>query len=281
MSINWSRFDSPEEYASFLKDIPPQYSQYEYQHNYDNIRWQGGTCKDGITKLEQGDTTNRALAQEMIGKVDYEHLLTYGMPVLTPCVAGFVPNVPAAISGHPESMFRRGYIENPNISAPLTVYVNVSVDSKLTHTQILNRGIGVLAFVMAMELIRPVDLYVINMRGHSLNPGIYGSIIKVASRPMDLGRAVWMLTSVQFTRAVRSTDVNFRAGMTRNGKGPFLFNLEPQEDTSEQAYRELLQLEPTDVFIRGAHSSDRLMINDPMTWVQQMIEKHSNSTQGE
>jgi len=267
-----SHFEAPEDYAAHLAAIPSQYKREQRQEP----SFFGGSVEANITKLVEGDTSNLARVERIIDNMETSNVFSIDVPVLVPSVVGFVPNVPAVLAGHPESMFNRGYVESPSLTSPLTVYVNTSVHADLKAPEIINRGVAVLAFVLAMERVRPVDLYVLNIRGNEYNPGVYGSVVKVASRPMDLGRATYMLTDLGFTRALRTCDVYHKAQRTARDGGPFAFDCQPQSDESEAKFRELLDISPNDVFIRGAHRSDKLMLSDPVAWVNQMIVKHSN-----
>lgn len=271
MSTTFKHFESPEEYAAYLRAIPSRF------HHNGNYSFSGETLEQGCTTLEQGDTSRLAEAQAILDKLDLAHLFSNNIPVLEPCVAGFIPNVPAAIAGHPQSMFQRGFIESPSILAPLTVYVETAVSAGVTQQQLIARGVATLAFVLAMELVRPVDLYAVSLWSHDHNNGIHGSIVKIASRPMDLGRAVWMLTAPTYARRLAFSAVNFGAGAdaSRLCSKPWIFDSDPTHKNYLPKIRELLALQPEDVFMKGGYLFDKLMLTDPVAWVTKMIAEHS------
>lgn len=265
MAINIKHFDSPEEYAEFLRTIPTQYNCREGS-------WCGASTDQGIKTLEQGDSSRLAKAQAIIDKLDLAHIFSNDVPVLEPCIAGFIPNVPAAIAGHPEAMFRRGFVESPSVSAPLAIYIEVSVSEGVSHDQLIARGVAVLAFALAMEQVRPVDVYAVALSGKGERPGIYGSVTKIASRPMDMSRAVWMLTDATYARQLHFTAGNYLSGCTTTGHVPWAYSF---DSAYEGKVRKLLELQPDDVFMKGGYLFDTLMLNDPVAWVRAMIEKHS------
>jgi hypothetical protein len=274
MNTNFKRFDSPEEYADYLSAIPsylvPTYSQ----------SFGGDSFSSGLATLRGGDTSRLAQAQEIMSKLDVDHPMSLNIRVLEACVAGFVPNVPAAISGHPQSMFRRGFVESPSVNSPLSVHVETTVSAGLSQDQLISRGVCILAFVLAMEMIRPVDLYIANHHSHSKKPGVYGYLVKIASRPMDMGRAVWMLTNPTMARRLFHTTINDLSGAKQQcGHGPWSWDLSPSSEKYQRRTREFFQLQPEDVFMYGGHITDNLMLTDPVAWVKQMIEKHNGTTQ--
>lgn len=277
MNTTFQRFDSPEDYATYLRAIPARF------HHDGQYAFSGETLEHGCNTLEQGDTSHLVAAQAIIDKLDLAHLFSNNIPVLEPTVAGFIPNVPAAIAGHPESMFRRGFIESPSIMAPLTVYVETAVSAGVTQQQLINRGVAILAFVLAMELVRPVDLYAVSLWSHDHNNGIHGSVVKIASRPMDLGRAVWMLTAPTYARRLAFSAVNFGAGAdaSRQCSKPWIFNSAPTHKDYLPKVRELLQLQPEDVFMKGGYLFDNLMLTNPVAWVTKMISEHSSRANNE
>lgn len=271
-------FDSPEEYAAFVRGMSKNW------YPPGQIDWRGGTMDYAINALEHGDTSNFSAVQKIMDKIELADLFTDSIPVLEPTVAGFVPNVPAAIAGHPESMFRRGFIESPSILAPINIYVEISVSAGVTHTQLLQRGIAILAFVLAMERVRPIELYAVSLMSDRTGTRIaHGSIVKIASKPMDIGRAVWMLTAPAYLRQLGFATSHCLAqnndcdGWAISGDGP-------THHSYETKMRQYMQMQPDDVFMKGGYLFDNmkggylfdnLMLTDPVAWVTKMIAEHS------
>lgn len=265
-NVKW--FESPEAYAFWLSSIP------SHLHSDSGWGFAGASVREGCDKLIQGDTSRLAQAQEIISKFDVSDIVSHHISILSPSVVGYIPNVPAIIAGQPETMLNRSFVESPNVQAPLTVYVETTVSSGVSQTELINRGVAILAFVLAMEVIRPVDLYIALPHSHSKKPGVYCPVIKIASRPMDLGRAVWMLTDPCFARRLFHTAINELSGAGRRcGVGPWCWG-SPFSSGYETKFRALLDMKPDDVLIKGGHIYDRLMLDNPIAWVQSMVDKH-------
>jgi hypothetical protein len=269
MNTNIKCFDSPEDYADWLSRIPA--------HLISNSRedFSGAQLSEGVRILREGDTSRLNDAQAILDKVMVEGLVTQHLPILQASLVGFVPNVPAALAGHPESMFNRGFMESPTVNSPLTIYVETTVSAGVSQSELINRGVCILAFVLAMEQVRPVDLYIALPHSHSRKPGVYCPVIKIASRPMDLGRAVWMLTDPCFARRCFHTAINELSGAgQRCGEGPWAWGSSPLDANYEKNVRELLEMHPDDLFFKGGYLYDSLMRTDPIAWVQKMVNQH-------
>lgn len=268
---HYKTFDSPEEYLDYLRmisDIHANQSEY----------WAGRNWNTSLNLLSNGETTHLQRAQEIIDKVDVSDLIANGVPVLGPCVAGFIPNIPAAISGHPESMFKRTLLDSPSVQSPLSVYVETTVSSGVSLDELLQRGIATLAFVLAMEVVRPVDLYVVSLVSHRNNMrGVYGAVTKVASRPMDITRAVYMLTDAAYARRFLHSSSQAQHTWSMDS-GPWCFDSNPSHERYTKEIREFLEMQPEDVYLKGGHLHDKQMLSNPVQWVQDMITKHSGQT---
>jgi hypothetical protein len=269
MDYLFKRFESPEEYADYIEGNGETYATQTYDDD-----WAGCSRDKAIATLRNGDTKMLERAQAILDKVDLSHLQSVGMPILAPCVAGFVPNVPAAIIGHPEAMFKRTMVDNPSVSAPLTVYVDTTVSAGVSVNSLISRGVAILAFILAAETIRPVDLYCVSLGSSPSNMRqAVGAVCKVQSRPMDLARAVWMLTDPGYSRRCR-TEAQYAQHGKRNDPGNWLFNIAPTSPQYESTVREVIGCEPTDVFMKGGYLFDQLMLSDPVAWVQKMLDQH-------
>lgn len=265
---NVRHFDSPEAYADWLETIP------RHLHSDSPVSFAGAWLSEGVKILRAGNTDRLEDARAIMDKLDVEGLISSSMPILQSSIAGMVPNIPNAISGHPEAMFSRGYIESPNLTTPLNVYVETTVSSGISQQELINRGVAILAFVLAMEVVRPVELYIALPHSHSRRPGVYCPVIKIASRPMDLGRAVWMLTDPCFARRLFHTAINelSECGM-QCSVGPWCWG-SPMTSNYETNFRELLDMQPEDVLLKGGYITDQIMLTDPVQWVKNMIAKH-------
>jgi hypothetical protein len=267
------RFDSPEEYHSWLSTIPSHIA-----HRYADS-WSGGSFESNMDKLAHGDMSVVDEANAIIDQLKDAQVFTVGIPVMRSSVVGFIPNVPAAIIGHPKDMWRRDIEDNTNLNAPLTIYTEVVVSGGVEHEELMRRGVAVLAFVLAMQAIRPVELYTINMLGGGR--ACYGTVTKIETKPLDLARAAYMLTSTGYARALAFSSAYAMSNQVHGDcSGQWPWGSNPQNREYEPAMREMLGMQPEDIFLCGAFLYDKLALTDPVAWVKQMIEKH-NVTQGE
>lgn len=267
-------FESPEEYADFHNGIPKK----------DHITspmagWGGGEHWQNVDMLRAGDMTHLAKAQSIIDKLQISDMLTNNIQILDSAIAGFVPNVAAYLAGQPECMFDLQEIEQPNINAPISIYFDVGVSAAVSNTQIVNRGIAAIAFAMAMNAIRPVDLYAVSLSATDNSRMNIGDVVKIASRPMDLPRALYMITNPGYTRMLGLTTLRHIGAKhgysTYMGSWPF--GTLPTNKNYDALCREALDMQPHDIFLKGGFITDTLMLNDPVKWVNEMVKANTGT----
>lgn len=277
--INLQHFDSPEDYVEYLREHITYGRRYINSYR-DNSFFNGNDFDSALSKLELGDTTNLAAAQKIMDKLELAHLFANEMPILQTAVAGYMPCVPAYIAGHPQAMYERTTIENPSLNAPLRIYIENVVSGGVNKKQLVARGVATLAFTLAMETIRPVELYVVT--GASIGGGnkVDGACVRVASRPMDLARAVYMLTDAGYARALHFVASGIQNNKTMTGFVAWPFNSSPMDKNYETKMREVVGAEPNDVYLKGGYLFDEKMLNDPVQWVIDMVKLHSDNHMG-
>lgn len=265
---HWIFFDSPEEYADYLENTVPRSTRNR----------QDSFCGDpfdtAIGYLKNGHTANLAAAQKIMDELGDAQVFTTQSPSIRPDVVGMVPNVPGLLSGHPQGMLARYWEESPSLAAPMSLFVEVTVSAGVSHDQLIKRGIAMLAFALVMETVRPVDLYTVSFVSHSSNPGKFGTIVKIASRPMDIGRAVYMLTDPSYNRRLAFTAYGHLSGTGDSHDSFPWINGSPSNPDYVDKMRDMLEMQPDDVFIKGGFLTDKLMLNDPVQWVKNMVAQH-------
>jgi hypothetical protein len=268
-----ARFDSPEEYRAYLQ------SSEVRSYNWLGDSWSGGTFDQCADKLYHGDTSTVADAEKIMSQLADAHIFSFDVPLTVPSVVGHMPLVPAAITGVPESMLARQYEPQQSNRSPLTIYIETTVSAGVSHNELIKRGVAALAFALAMNTIRPVEVYAISMG----SPGktkynATGAIVKIESKPLDIGRAAWILTNPGYCRTLAFSAMGHMAKSTSR-RIDWSWNCTPTSQKYIAKMRELCDMSPQDVLISGGHLSDSLMRRDPVAWVRQMIEQHTN--QGE
>jgi hypothetical protein len=264
------RLDSPEAYAEWFET-----NNVRETHHTKGNSWGGDSYNSNINKLRVGDETLVSEAEKIIDKMQEQEVFTVGTPIMQSSIVGSIVNVPAAIMNHPKSMFRRVISETSNLNAPLTIYIEVVVSAGVSHKELMNRGIAVLAFCMAMQAIRPIEVYTVNCGGTNQS-GCAGTIVKIASQPLDLARAAWMLTNPGYARSLAFASIQHVHSFT----GAWAWNHYPDGPNGKyvQSMREMLGMNPEDIFMNGAFLGDELCLKDPVAWVQMMIKKHTDQT---
>lgn len=264
------RFNSPEELANYVGTLR-EYRPGSHFH--------GQSLSEAQRCLLNGDVSTVDSAQALITRLEEQAILSTGVKTLTADVVGFMPLVPHVLAGLPNSMLTRYESEIEATNTPITIYIDTTVSSDLSHGELINRGIATLAFAMAMANVRPVDLYTVSTCCADSCNGSYGVCTRIETRPLDLARAAWMLTSPTMARRIMHTSVWNQLGFISLGGGPFSWQLSPTQNSYMASMRDMLSMEAQDVFITGGYIADKLMLTDPIAWVNMMVRKHTNQDQ--
>lgn len=265
------RFDSPEALYDALAKMPTR-----HQHTGDGS-WAGKPYADALRLLDKGDLTWVERASKLIENIEQAAVFTSGVKLMMPSVAGYIPNVPALVSGHPESMLMRQESELQGMQTPIGIYYDTGVSAGVSDTQLLNRGVACLALVMALQMFRPVELYVV----HTIRPdnGIdcAGYAVKVETKPLDLARACYMLTSNEMARRLSFSTCYLAANCTTyDFSGQWAWSMPPSLNNKYIEYtRRLFDMTPDDILLDGAFLFDKLCLTDPLAWVKKMVARHA------
>jgi hypothetical protein len=266
----FSRFDSPEEYLSYLSGLNGGAYAHNERRDFYGLGW-----KDAKYTLCSGTSKYVADAQALINKMADENVFSTSRPELTTQMVGFLPNVPAYLSGQPETMYNITHTENESNIAPLSIYVETLISAGLSHKEIIARGTAVMAFALAMNNIRPVSIYTVCISKPYKSNHNAGIVCAIPTKPLDIERAAFMLCDPAFSRRLAFQAMADHAGSpNKSNVNPWAYNGNPTTKEYEANMRLALQLEPHDVFIYGGYSLDQLMLDNPIQWVKNMIAKH-------
>lgn len=268
-TTNVLRFESPEEYCAYLRDIPSQYKWLQYDSDF-----AGCDFNQSLDYLTDGFDKHLEKAEKLIQEMSDAQIFTQNLPMIEHAMVGGFPNVPAALNGHPKSMFRRGVSENEGTTTPLCIYVETLVSGGVSQDQLVKRGIAILGFVLAMNMIRPVEVYTVTVAAPDRR-GAYGAITKIASKPLDLKRATYMLTDPSYYRRLAFSSMRERAKNDTTWIA-WPWGKAPTDDDYTTKMRALCQCEEQDIFIKGGYLLDEKMLKDPIGWVKDMIKTHGN-----
>lgn len=263
-------FNSPEELLEFLRGMPRNRVAYPN----DNDDWAGGSFDQCLSKLQTGDFASAAKAQQIMDKLETQGIETPKLRTIQQGVVGFMPIVPNVLAGVPECMFTRAQSDIEAETTPVNVYVEVNASSGITTEELFNRGSAVLALVMSLATVRPIELYATGMCDIFSEGKALGAITRIETRPLDLARAAWILTSNGFARKISHSAAKAH-GTRQEGGIPHCWGMSPNNTTYAARYREALNLTKEDIFIPGGWLYDNQMKTDPIGWVNKMVEKHT------
>jgi hypothetical protein len=162
--------------------------------------WTGGmSYDDSVRFTRDGDISGVAASDEWLKK--FESLTpTRQAWARVDSVAGYAPNVPAVLMGHPLSMRRR--VRVSSAIAPLAVCVDLVSSAGIKASTLQKRGALILALVRALSAIRPVELW---CGGSSLPAGQKSTVHawwRMDTTPLDLARAAHVMTSTAVSRGM-------------------------------------------------------------------------------
>lgn len=268
-NTNYTKFDAPEEYLAYLNSLEGNYTNSDRKDFY-GLSWDEAkkTLCSGTSKYVQS-------AQDLISKMADENVFSLVRPELVTQMVGFLPNVPAYLSGQPETMYNIVQTENESNTTPISIYVETLISAGLSHSQIIARGTAIMAFALAMNNIRPTFIYTVCISRPYKSKHNSGIVCAIPARPLDVERAAFMLCDPAYSRRLAFQAMADHAGDNNgNNVNPWAFGGNPTSEDYTTNMRLALQLEPHDVFIHGGYSLDQLMLTNPVQWVKNMIAKH-------
>lgn len=281
------RFDAPEDYCDYLETIPAAhvYEGYTYS-SYSSAGNKMKQHENFIKQLRAGDLSKVRYAEEVMDKLNREQLLAVGAKEPHLSVVGAMTHFPSYEAGLPNCMINEAPSDIRGTHTPLNIYYDRFGSIGLDTQALTNRGIACLAFVMAMANVRPINVYIIaaTANGQIANNsgGLYGSIIRIETQPLDLVRAAHILTSESFTRNLTWSSASYLQAQKHGladkhwgAYGPFV-DTPASGEPYNQSMRHAFQMGKDDIFLAGASVLDELATRDPVAWVAEMLRRHAN-----
>lgn len=237
-------------------------------------KWCGGVLKkEAIQACEFGRPNDMAAAEKDLA--GFEKFLEMPAPRFKTVddVAGGVPNVPAYLAGHPVNMRRKARVADA--LAPLTVVIDLTTTCTITEKEVRRKGMATLAFVRAMAAIRPVNLYVTASLGHygdarDARHGYYAAC-PVETAPLDMARAVFMLTHTGMARALLNGMCGEAHGMGWDGAWPYT-DSDKHKRNLQGSFEALF--EGNVMTVGGLQSHDKFK-NDARAWLVDTLATYS------
>lgn len=271
MLIKWESVEAFTREVSQHLTAPPSYRE--------NLSWFGNkSLKQALDLSIHGDDSTVEKAQELIDKLAIPSIET-SRDVWSPTIAGAYPMVPEYLAGEPQCMRRR--MSEQSDVAPVNVYLNICASASWSADQLLKRGTTVLAFALALQSVRPVEIHLVGHFGESPktnNESLYFDIL-LDSKPLNMSQAAYVLSDCSYIRHLWWEMVWYKKG-TRQGSD-FIYwgkNFVSAElsnyPTFEKLVRKNLQMNAQDLYIPMAYTSDRL-ISEPVAWVNEQLAKYT------
>jgi hypothetical protein len=202
-------------------------------------------------------------AAAMLSRLDDLHI-EVPRPVWSPAMAGAFPSVPAFLAGEPESML--AMTDEASDVSPIRIYVSTTSSAGINASDLEKRGVTILALVMALVQIRPVELLLYTEAdGDRFRHDWSCPIVRVNTAPLHLGQAAYMLSHQGFSRGLSYCYCSDALGFC----GGWMFGAGDEYKRIKIA-RELLECGPKDLVLGGAYSNDPIYLN-PEKWIRDRI----------
>jgi hypothetical protein len=249
------------EYLASLDDAKSHGSAYGYEFT-DNESWDSA-----MAKMTHGDDKHVSKADALLDKLSD---VSEGVPVRewTPSPMGAYPVVPEFLSGMPTCMRS---LSPAGELAPLKVVVSTTSSGGLDLETLRRRGVAVLALVMKLQTIRPVDLYVL-VEGNDCKQGRRQNLfqmIRLDTRPLSIAHTCFALANAGFARQL--TYAHMHRYHSWDGAWPPAY----KSSAYESIVRQECNMTPDDLWIRSSHTSDTLL-RDSVKWVNTQIAKYTS-----
>lgn len=239
---------------------------------YYSSSWAGGSYEDNFKHSRDGDASLVPQAEALLHKVLAD--VNTDEYVRTPCldVAGYFPCVPAFLSGMPENMFT--FTPQVTDRSPVRVFCSVVHSAGVSVETIRRRGVAVMALVLALTRLRPVEL----VTYHTLDyvrfdeRGRLFIEVRHNSTPLQISEACWHLTAAGYSRSLAFPGFgNELAGSSSYGGIRWL------PGAFDRDYvQELLGCKPHDVYVPGTYlngDEHKEIDSDPVAWINKHVKR--------
>lgn len=269
-------YESPEDFFNYLMSLPENCRYYLQSEN--DVKWAGDTGKDALYKLSQGDRTYLKDAEALLDIMRTEGLLSVGQKLYQTSIVGSYPCVPNFLMGQPDTMYKLVESEISSDKSPIDIYVQLNASGGISVKDLVARGNAILGFVMAMQNIRPINLYAISISTTPKNPySASGTKIKLPTNPMDLDRALYILGNPSFFRQLCFGQLVYHDYGTIKRVGiPWPWGgAMPHDAEHVNAVREMVNIGEKDIYIPAPHLFNDEYIKNPIGWIKKELAKYT------
>lgn len=264
----------------------PQAAQHrdDYMRGVEGSQWVDGCTWESATNYAMhGKEDLVSEAEALIDKLE-DFSFETNKRVFRPNFRGAFPCVPAFLANDPRPM--RDLMTVATDNAPITLYVSTTSSSGIGTDTIKQRGAAILALVLMLKRMRPVELYTLTeldlRRSQDIDGELHGNgyegnyicAIRIETSPLNLGQTCFCLTSAGYGRLMMYA-LPHKWGYS--GGWPAKYDeyqerLEPTNPKSTYALwlREYLSMTPQDLYLKPPHL-DQLICQDPLAWLNQTL----------
>lgn len=230
--------------------------------------WYGSeSFMDSLVSGSQGSDKFVAQSEAMLDQINARMAVQTAGMVMDNAMAGFVPDVPAAIMGLPESMIN--LVDTQADHAPVTVWVNTTMSGGFDAASIARRGAGVAALILKLQAIRPVQLNIMV----SLSRCNF-VVCPIHARPLSIGQVSYLLCSAGWTRHVYSY---LSAEHNAGGGWDSIFDAYGHDAQSAEYQKNMVEFlggdVEHDIFIPPLFLHDQLAAK-PAEWVAERLKRY-------
>jgi len=182
--------------------------------------------------------------------------------------AGYFPNIPAYLAGHPCSMRRRTKVLCE--LGPINIYVCTTCSAATSADYMLNRGAAIVALVQKLQSLRPVNLFAVAELQGATDDAFTG-VFRFDTKPVNLAQIAFCFSHVGFTRSVTYNEGqrrdNFNGNWSRQYHRYGGEELRPEYLTW---IRNEIQASPEDIYIPAVNIQQTIG-KDPVRWVNETL----------
>lgn len=254
-----------ESLESFLECMPLDLCEANHEGGY----WTAETWSEFNERIHDGYTGAVPDAEKLLAEIDANIDTTGLIDHWQDSVVGAFPNVPAFLAGSPECMRSfTGNSRNTGKKSPIKVVYSPIVSASTDAETIKKRGIVVLALVMALSRVRPVELEVVTCLGNM------DSRIRLKSAPLMLSETAYVLTNPTWFRSLAYTFAHASAAWD-GGWGAWSGG-GSQSDEGVAHMRKCLGLQDDDLFISPLHCNDNELMDNPVKYINGVLDQYRN-----
>lgn len=272
-------FDNPGDLARYCEKPKVKARKGRLLGDLTDDGWTGGSYDEVARLCKVGDPSRVPEAEKLIEKINTDIEAPVREWVAAP--AGGFPVVADHLAGSPTPMRYR----EPDLSifSPIRIFVSLGCSASVRAKDMEKRGTAALALAIAMQNIRPVELYafteMVGKRTADRHNGCCMVKIRLGTSPLSLSHVAHVFGCPGVYRQLcfavwceeghPDTWIPWAKGHPRKT----LDSVSP-EDPWHEKLRDMLDAQPGDVVLGGEFTPTGLIFTDPTKWVQLEINKH-------